>query len=326
VQLIFKNFFIKNFFSKLFSKLISLRDPLLEFRYYFQVTLMLKTPNCLCMHLSSGKSLARASSSSSQSSSQEQSLQATTPLGDLNVSTVVGVTMAMPLSTETRVKVPSTVSTSSPMTRPEIGTFVPPFTAGVPLTTSVPSSPLVRPRLDDRNTNVQNLPREQPYGMPTSMMANVHNSVSTFADQANPLTIHNIHSPSSSSIFGRRTLPPLTTYSMNFLRQQMDESNHEMVKLLTQKIGTVFNPLIRDTNRSYQALTTQMGRIADFFAPIQPVYQPLPQIQNQQLLRLIKPMVQRPQYVSKSQPAIKDVRSSILNGRVCLHTEYYDGA
>ena len=188
MQLIFKNFFIKNFFSKLFSKLISLRDPLLEFRYYFQVTLMLKTPNCLCMHLSSGKSLARASSSSSQSSSQEQSLQATTPLGDLNVSTVVGVTMAMPLSTETRVKVPSTVSTSSPMTRPEIGTFVPPFTAGVPLTTSVPSSPLVRPRLDDRNTNVQNLSREQPYGMPTSMMANMHNSVSAFADKKNPFT------------------------------------------------------------------------------------------------------------------------------------------
>ena len=54
---------------------------------------------------------------------------------------------------------------------------------------------------------------------------------------------------------------------MNLLRQQMDESNHEMVNLLTQQIGTVFNSLIRDTNQSYQALTTQMGRIADFFAP-----------------------------------------------------------
>jgi hypothetical protein len=35
---------------------------------------------------------------------------------------------------------------------------------------------------------VKNLPREQPYGMPTSMMENMHNSVSAFADQANPFT------------------------------------------------------------------------------------------------------------------------------------------
>jgi hypothetical protein len=127
--------------------------------------------------------------------------------------------------------------------------------------------------------------------MPTSMMANVYNSASVFVDQANPFTMHNVHSPSSSSIFGQKTLPPLTTASMNMLRQQMDESNHKMVNLLTQQIGTVFNPLIRETNRSYQALTTQMGRITDFFAPPQPVYQPVTQIQNQQPLRLVEPMV-----------------------------------
>jgi hypothetical protein len=64
----------------------------------------------------------------------------------------------------------------------------------------------------------------------------------------------------------------------------------------------MFNPLIRDTNQSYQALTTQMGRIADFFAPPYPINQPVPQIQNQQLLRLIEPMVHRPQPVPQSQP------------------------
>ena len=236
------------------------------------------------MHLRSGKSMARASSTSSQSSSQAQSLQAITHLGDLNVSTIMGATIAMLVSTETGVTAPSTVLTSSPMTRPEMGTFVPPFTAGIPSTTSVPSSPLVRPRLDGRNTNVKNLPREQPYGMPTSMMENVHNSASTFANQTNPFTIHTAHSPSSSSIFCRNTLPAVTTDSMILLRQQMDESNHEMVNLLTKQIGTVFNPLIRDTNWSYQALTIQMGRITDFFALPQSVYQLVPQIQNQQLL------------------------------------------
>jgi len=89
---------------------------------------------------------------------------------------------------------------------------------------------------------------------------------------------------------------------MNLLKQQIDDSNHEMVNLLTQQIGTMFNPLIRDTNRSYQALTTQMGRIADFFAPPQPVYQSVPKVQNQQPLWLIEPVVQRPQLVSQPQP------------------------
>jgi len=79
----------------------------------------------------------------------------------------------MPVLTEMGVTAPLTVLTSSPMTRPEMGSVVPLFTAGVPSTTSIPSSPLVRPRLDDRNTNMKNLPREQPYGMPTSMIENV---------------------------------------------------------------------------------------------------------------------------------------------------------
>ena len=105
---------------------------------------------------------------------------------------------------------------------------------------------------------------------------------------------------------------------MNLLRQQMDESNHKMVNLLTQQIGTVFNPLIRDTNRSYQALTIQMRRIADFFAPPQPVYQPVTQIQNQQLLRLVEPMVQMPQHVPQPQlikPVIQGQPEMILVDR-----------
>jgi len=106
-----------------------------------------------------------------------------------------GATMAFPVSTEMGVTTPLNISTSVPMTRPEMGTVIPPFTACVPSTTSTQSSPLVRPRLDDRNTSMQNLSREQPYGMPTSMMENVHNSEPAFADQANPFTMHNIHSP-----------------------------------------------------------------------------------------------------------------------------------
>jgi len=130
----------------------------------------------------------------------------------------------------------------------------------------------------------------------------MYNSASPFTDQAHLFTIHNIHSPSSSSIFGRNTLSSFTIDSMNLLRRQIDESNHEMVNLLTQQISTMINPLIRDTNRSYQALTTQMGRIVDFFAPLQPVYQPIPHIQNQQPLWLMEPVVQRKQPMPQPQP------------------------
>jgi hypothetical protein len=76
----------------------------------------------------------------------------------------------------------------------------------------------------------------------------------------------NSHSPSSSSVFGRNAPPALTKKSMMLIRQQMDESNHEMVNLLTQEIGTMCDPLIQNTNQGYQTLATQMGRIIDFFA------------------------------------------------------------
>ncbi|MCI42228.1 hypothetical protein A2U01_0063464 [Trifolium medium] len=62
----------------------------------------------------------------------------------------------------------------------------------------------------------------------------------------------------------------------------MDESNHDMVNLLTHQIGIVFNHLIQSTNDSYQMLAYQMSRIADFFGtppPVQPrLHQQAPQL------------------------------------------------
>jgi len=45
----------------------------------------------------------------------------------------------------------------------------------------------------------------------------------------------------------------------------MEESNHEMVNMVTQLIGTIINPLIRDTNTSYERFSAQMERIANYF-------------------------------------------------------------
>jgi hypothetical protein len=79
----------------------------------------------------------------------------------------------------------------------------------------------------------------------------------------------------------------------------MEDCNHEMVNLLTQQIGTLFNPLIQETHNSYLAfsdqmfnpliqethnsylaLSHQMGRIADFFGSPPTRNMPAPQNQN----------------------------------------------
>jgi len=145
--------------------------------------------------------------------------------------------MASPISMKMGVTAPPTVSTTvAVVTQSEMGTFVPSFTVGVTMSTSVPTSPhpQVRPRLDDRFITMQNLYREQPYGMPTLMMANLHNNASAFTDHVNSFTPFNTHNPSSSSIFCRNALPTLTTKSMMLFRQLMDDSYHEIVNLLTQ--------------------------------------------------------------------------------------------
>jgi len=75
-----------------------------------------------------------------------------------------------------------------------------------------------------------------------------------------------------------------------------------MVNMLTQQIGTVFNHLIQNTNQSYQVLATQMGKITNFFSPIQPGQQQIPQVQNPQALQIVERVVQRQQPVPQSQP------------------------
>jgi hypothetical protein len=105
----------------------------------------------------------------------------------------------------------------------------------------------------------------------------------------------------------RTTSQPLTNASVMSLRQQMDESNHEMVNLLTQQMSTVFNPLIQNTNDSYQMLAHQMGRIADFFGtPQPPLVQPRIQYPIQQLIMpamSATPQNQGKQFLAQEQPA-----------------------
>ncbi|KAK2428816.1 hypothetical protein QL285_027304 [Trifolium repens] len=124
----------------------------------------------------------------------------------------------------------------------------------------------------------QGASRNYPYGMPTTMMQGLQTSASLFTE-----TAPGVYVPNNPEIFDsatRNNTPTLTNIPLAAMRQQMDDSNHDMVNMLTQQIGTVFNPLIQNTNQSYQLLANQMGRIADFFGAPQVPNQQVPQIQN----------------------------------------------
>jgi len=99
--------------------------------------------------------------------------------------------------------------------------------------------------------------RSVPPSRPTTSMLGLHTSQASSAQ--------NLHAqlPPTFTPGVATTFPTfqqtLTNNSLAALRQQMEESNHEMVNMVTQQIGTIINPLIRDTNSSYQMLTSQMS-------------------------------------------------------------------
>lgn len=139
--------------------------------------------------------------------------------------------------------------------------------------------------------------REQPYGMSTSIMENLHTNPMIFVDNAantySPILVYGStignHSrtipPHMGMGFGSQEMPTFTVNFVMAMRQQMDESNHDMVNTLIQQMGTIFNPLIRNTNQSCQQLTTQMNQIDDFFGTpstqVRPIIQP-------QIVRLVQ--------------------------------------
>ncbi|PNX54366.1 hypothetical protein L195_g047984 [Trifolium pratense] len=155
-------------------------------------------------------------------------------------------------------------------------------------------------------------PNNPGYGMPTTLMANL------FSNQhlENPPRF----SPSISGVGNSGSRPVTQALSSSFvmsLRQQMDESNHEMVNTLTSQLGTVLNPLINNTNDSYQLLAGQMSRIADFFgAPLVP-NQPFRPVQNQIPIQH-QGMPEGSRYnVSQSNPPVT-VREEVQRFRACI--------
>ena len=137
------------------------------------------------------------------------------------------------------------------------------------------------------NTSIQGVwdHRSMPYGMPSSLMQGLQTSGNMFSENLN-VSLPQLFGPGVSTTY-RSPQQNLTNASMAAIRQTMEETNHDMVNMMTQQIGTVINPLIRDTNTSYQRLSDQMERIANFFGapPIQ--NNPLPQNRNVRAIEII---------------------------------------
>jgi hypothetical protein len=94
-------------------------------------------------------------------------------------------------------------------------------------------------------------------------MKGLQTGTSTFSENLN-VSLPPLYNP-GMSVPIRTPEQSLINASLVALRQQMEDNNHERVNMVTQQIGTVIHPLIRDTNNSYQALSAQMERIANFF-------------------------------------------------------------
>lgn len=99
------------------------------------------------------------------------------------------------------------------------------------------------------------------YGMPYSMMPGFQ-STTNQAVVSND--VQNVSSPLQGSAPGgnrgnqsrlvpnQPVVPPFTNTSVAVLRQQMDDSNHDLVNMLTNQMGHVINPIVQEsaeTNR-----------------------------------------------------------------------------
>lgn len=100
--------------------------------------------------------------------------------------------------------------------------------------------------------------------MLTTMMASLRNNPSIFASNVanaySPIMVSGLAisnhgrtiQPCVGIGFRSQVTPALTTNFVMVMRQQVDTSNHDMVNTLTQQMGAIFNPLIQNTNQSYQ--------------------------------------------------------------------------
>ncbi|XP_016206208.1 uncharacterized protein LOC107646541 [Arachis ipaensis] len=81
----------------------------------------------------------------------------------------------------------------------------------------------------------------------TSTVTRVENSRPVFSDMSRAMPVNQ---------------PSQTVGSLANIRQQMDESHHDLVNMLTHQMVTILNPLLENTNTRIEQLNRQVNRIA----------------------------------------------------------------
>ncbi|XP_050890427.1 uncharacterized protein LOC127095840 [Lathyrus oleraceus] len=70
-----------------------------------------------------------------------------------------------------------------------------------------------------------------------------------------------------------RTIP-LSNTSISVLKKKMDDSNHELVNMLTNQMGTIFNPVIHESAETNRQVANQLTRLCNFLgAPVRQMAQ-----------------------------------------------------
>lgn len=134
--------------------------------------------------------------------------------------------------------------------------FALPVATSIPTTLRPTSVSLVDPRPSYvSNFTISQVSRDFFYGILTPIMSILQSNTSMFVDNNTMITSHlnpymvpgsAISHPSRATQHGGTAFVPLNVFaltinSMLSIRQQIDESNHEIVNMLTQQIGTMFN-------------------------------------------------------------------------------------
>ena len=201
------------------------------------------------MRLRSGKTISMTSNTAQNQTSSTQNVTNSETMVTQPMTRVETIT---PTAGQTT---PAVSETIIPTTGPEVVHTPPPFTTSsqvvstpIPPVFGTQASTSSRP-LSIPQMQFPSYSREYSFGMPASMMAGIGTHPAIYTDNvvavSSPLNPYQasgsaVHSnfrqnqPQASFGFNQNTLlPPITTNSVQVLRQTMDETNHEMVNTLT---------------------------------------------------------------------------------------------
>ncbi|XP_058788296.1 uncharacterized protein LOC131662505 [Vicia villosa] len=87
--------------------------------------------------------------------------------------------------------------------------------------------------------------------------------------------------PSAQNRANQNRVVPLSNTYVVVLRQQMDDNNHELVNMLTNQMGTVFNPIVQELTESNRQVVDLLTRLCNYLGAPQTTGRQPPQAHRQ---------------------------------------------